>query len=100
MIRAVLMASVVVFAADAAAGQDACPARETVSEYLASEFHEEPIAMGLANNGGVIELYTSLDRTTWTIMITMPDGRSCMLAAGQAWESLPTIVAEVPEPGA
>lgn len=100
MTRAALMACLVVFAADVAVGQETCPTRETVSEYLAGEFQEAPIAMGLANNGGVIELYTSDDRTTWTIMITMPDGSSCMVAAGRAWESLPTVVAGTPDPEA
>jgi hypothetical protein len=45
--------------------------------------------MGLANNGGVIEVMRSPGNATFTIVITMPDGQSCMIAAGQSWESLP-----------
>ena len=80
--------------------QNACPERDLVTDYLASEFEETPIAMGMANNGGVIEVYSSVDRTTWTIMITMPDGTSCMIAAGQAWEALPMLAPVTVDPEA
>ena len=45
--------------------------------------------MGLANNGGVIEVLRATDQATFTIIIPMPDGISCMIAAGESWESLP-----------
>lgn len=38
-----------------------------------------------------IEVYASPDGT-WTIVTTRPDGMSCLMAAGQAWETLPLIV--------
>ncbi len=49
--------------------------------------------MGLANNGGVIEVLSSGSGNTWTIIITMPNGVTCLLAAGEGWESLPLIAA-------
>jgi hypothetical protein len=52
--------------------------------------------MGLANNGGVIEVLRSPDSATFTIVITMPDGQSCMIAAGQSWETLPRRLAGGP----
>jgi len=39
----------------------------------------------------VIELLHSNDRTTWTLIITMPDGMTCPIAAGQSWEALKTL---------
>ena len=42
--------------------------------------------MGMSTNGGLVELYTS-DTGTWTLMLTQPDGVSCLIAAGQNWES-------------
>jgi len=30
---------------------------------------------------------------TWTLVITQPNGVSCLIAAGQDWESLPKLVA-------
>ena len=41
--------------------------------------------MGLAKNGGVIELFSAEDGKIWTIIITMPDGKSRLIAAGEAW---------------
>ena len=47
---------------------------------------EEPIALGLANEGSVIEVLTSDGGSTWTIMISRPNGSSCLVAAGEGWE--------------
>lgn len=77
-------------AAAPAAGQQAdCAARDSILDYLAQEFAERPVAMGLANNGGVIEVLSDAAGTTWTILLTRPDGQSCLVAAGEGWESLP-----------
>ena len=34
----------------------------------------------------MIEVYSSDETGTWTILVTRPDGTSCLLAAGQRWE--------------
>lgn len=68
-----------------------CTQRAKVLAHLASDYREAPVAMGLANNGGVIEVLRSRDHATFTIIITMPDGIACMIAAGQSWESLPAL---------
>ena len=73
-------------------GQEMCPPRHEVEAYLASEYQERPVASGIANNGGVIEVFASDELGTWTIIITMPTGLSCMIAAGQDWEDRPIIV--------
>lgn len=75
-----------------AQAQQSCHPRETVVGYLQQEFQEEPVAMGIANNGGMIEVYTNDEQRTWTILITMPNGQTCMVAAGHGWESLPAIL--------
>ncbi len=77
-----------------ATAQNICTARAEVLGHLDSKFSEAPVAMGLANNGGVIEVLSSGTGTTWTIIITMPNGVTCLLAAGESWERLPLIAAE------
>lgn len=67
-----------------------CGARDTVLSFLSSKYSEKPVAMGLAANGGVIEVLTSRAGSTFTIIVTMPKGQSCMVAAGQGWELLET----------
>ncbi|MEQ8964842.1 MAG: hypothetical protein RID91_03370 [Azospirillaceae bacterium] len=73
----------------APAAEPDCAARDDVMDYLSKEFAEEPIAMGLANNGGMIEVLTGKDGRTFTILITMPGGETCLIAAGHGWEPLP-----------
>lgn len=87
---AVLLASGFALAADQTFAQaNPCTNRAAVIQQLSSEYSEDPVAMGLANNGGVIELLHSRDRATWTLIITMPDGTTCPIAAGENWERLP-----------
>lgn len=65
-----------------------CGARNTVLDYLSAKFEEKPIAMGIAANGSLIEVLSSTKGTTFTIIVTAPDGKTCMVAAGEGWEDL------------
>lgn len=69
-----------------------CHERTEALHYLRSNYDEQPVALGLANNGGVIEVLANPDGKTWTILITTPDGHTCPLASGVGWESLPHVV--------
>jgi hypothetical protein len=73
-----------------------CGQRKTVLNYLSSKYSEKPIAMGIAANGGLIEVLSSLEGTTFTIILTMPEGETCMVAAGESWENLPVELATKP----
>jgi len=42
--------------------------------------------MGIANYGGLVEILSSQSGTSWTIILTMPNGVTCMIAAGENWE--------------
>jgi hypothetical protein len=52
---------------------------------------EEPVALGVTNNGSLIEVLTSDDGSTWTMMISQPNGSSCLVAAGKGWEQLKPV---------
>ena len=80
-------------ASAAEVGPDGCSTRANVLHHLSNNYAEAPVAIGLAKNGGVIELLTSGEGNTWTIIITMPDGTSCMLAAGEDWEQVSQNIA-------
>ncbi len=67
--------------------------RDEVVEKLGDEYSEQPSAMGLASNGGVIELFTAPYGATWTLVLTMPDGLSRIIAAGEGWTAVPITVA-------
>ncbi len=59
---------------------------------------EAPVAMGVANNGAMIEVFAADDGITWTIVVTMPNRMSRIIAAGWNWsQKAPTItVKKVP----
>ena len=68
-------------------GATVCSSRDNFINELSSQHREKPIAMGLAVNGSVLEVLASKDGT-WTILITSPNGTSCVVAAGDSWEAL------------
>jgi hypothetical protein len=92
MLRTALALSTCLFLATtsaAVAQQPLCTERSEVVNQLSSQYSEAPVAMGIANNGGVVEILSSQTGTSWTIILTMPNGVTCMIAAGENWESLP-----------
>ncbi len=62
-----------------------CSARTDVLTQLKGNYAEKPRAMGLASNGFVVEVLSSEDGT-WTIIITQPDGLTCLMATGKHWQ--------------
>jgi len=69
-------------------GQALCGDRDDIISRLESGYKESATGFGLAGNGGVVELYTS-KKGSWTLLMTQPNGMSCLIAAGENWESLP-----------
>ncbi len=54
-------------------------------EWLAANFREAPVALGVTGGGDLVEVMASQDGQTWTIVVTSARGRSCLLAAGEGW---------------
>lgn len=73
-------------AAPARAQRAACAERAMVVERLADRYGETLRSMGLRGSS-VVEVYSSDETGTWTILITAPNGWACVLAAGQMWEA-------------
>jgi hypothetical protein len=72
----------------ATAQQLPCGNRDDMVESLFSQYREQPRAMGIANHTAIIEVFTS-KTGTWTILLTRPDGASCIVSAGEDWEEIP-----------
>lgn len=87
--KAFLLASILLCATSAAHAQQACATREAMLEKLAKDFDEAPAAVGMTANGDfLLELLTSHDGASWTLMISDTNGRSCLVAAGKDWQFL------------
>lgn len=65
-----------------------CGPRELVVARLAEKFKESRQSMGLGANNQVMELFASDETGSWTITVTMPNGLTCLVASGQAFEPL------------
>lgn len=75
----------------------ACVKRVDLIKHLSAKYHEAPAAVGLADNGSLLEVFASKSGETWTVTVTMPNGISCMVATGQNWQDLPRV-AQAEEP--
>ena len=71
-----------------ASAQSVCTTHPEIAKQLKSRHSEAPVAIGLADNAGVIEVFSTGDGSTWTMVLTLPDGMSCVMATGEAWEHL------------
>lgn len=67
-----------------------CGPREKVLAALAKDYHETPLAAGIASNHlQVVEILASDDGQSWTILLSKPDGTSCIVADGEDWQAMP-----------
>lgn len=76
-----------------AAAQLACAERPKVLEQLADRYQESPVAVGVSNSGDVVEVLTAPAGDSWTILVTMPNGTSCVVAVGEDWQPVPQTTA-------
>ncbi len=77
-----------------AQAQPQCNNRDNVLELLAKKYQETPIAAGVTNTGGLVEVLSDHKSGTWTIIVTTPQGMSCLVAAGEGWRNMEPISLE------
>ncbi len=77
-----------------ARAQSLCNDRSVLVDGLKNGYSEEPIFIGLVSNSSVIEVFAS-EKGTFTIIVTLPSGASCIVTTGQEWQALPLRKAEV-----
>lgn len=70
-----------------AAGRNCAP-RDTVVDRLAEGYGETRRSIGLGANNAVMEVFASDETGTWTITVTLPNGMTCLVASGQAFETM------------
>lgn len=68
-----------------APSQARCQPRPALLALLAERYGEAPIAGGIARNGALVEVLATPDGRTWSVMVTGPRGRSCLVVAGDDW---------------
>lgn len=80
--------------ATAVSAEPNCGPRAAVIAHLSDNFGESRQSIGLGQEGRVVEVFASIETGSWTITVTLPNGMTCLVAAGSAFEQL----AEAPIP--
>jgi len=61
-----------------------CAEREAIVAKL-TNYKEEAEAIGLNKDGTLLEVFVS-PQGTWTVLLSSPQGQSCIAAIGEAWQ--------------
>ena len=78
-----------IFAANpAVANPTNCAQRTEMVEKLKIRFGESRQSIGLTPGGQALELFAHPEKGTWTILLTLPNGTSCMMASGHAYQAV------------
>ncbi len=89
MIALSFSVGMMLFAADHAHAQTAnCAPHDVIVERLADRFGESRQSIGLSSNNAVVEVFAALTTGTWTIALTQPGGPTCLVASGEAFQTL------------
>jgi hypothetical protein len=68
-----------------------CAPRDSVLAFLQDELGQTRRNQGHAGGGARMETYAN-DAGDWTVIVSLPDGRACLLAAGEAFDPAPSPV--------
>ena len=82
-------------AAQAASPAPQCGAREAVLDRLSSKYDEHPVSIGVTATGSLLEVLASPEGT-WTIIVTVPGGPTCLVSSGEGWHNAPVQIAQDP----
>lgn len=76
-----------------AEAQTSCGQRDKIIAKLQLTYGESRAGAGLNGTSSIIEVWASAETGTWTILMSRPDGISCVMASGENWEHLPLTAA-------
>ncbi len=68
-----------------------CAPREALLKSLSKNYQEAPVNMGVTSTGSLIEILAS-PSGSWTILVTVPGGPTCMVSSGEGWRDVPVQV--------
>ena len=74
-----------------------CGPRADLLKQLSSKCRESPVAIGVADNGSLLEVLASTDGATWTALVSRANGYSCVVMSGEDWQSrAPQLMVRLP----
>lgn len=73
------------FLAAPADARVACNTRDEVVKALGQQFGEVPVVRGITQSGQLMEMFAS-GEGTWTLILSLPTGQSCLIANGEDFD--------------
>lgn len=80
-----------------AAAQMVCGERDNIVKALRTIHKERNTAIGITESGALVELFTAKSRS-WTLLVTVPGGPTCLLNSGQYWDTWRAIAEPEKQP--
>lgn len=68
-----------------ASAKAACFDRGDLIANLETKYGETFAGGGLQNQESIMEVWSSSEKGTWTVLMTRADGKSCIVATGTNW---------------
>ena len=95
LVAALAAAITVLLQSGSATALGPCEQRDNLIAALAERYREVPIALGVTNGGSLVEVLQNRTSETWTLIVTSPQGISCLVFSGDGWRE-PTRTAAKP----
>jgi hypothetical protein len=94
IIFSLIAAAALFVSASSAKAEQFCAPRDRALIQLEKQFEEKVFGRGLAANGKrMIELFVS-ESSSWTMLVSDPNGLSCIMANGEDWVGLTVLVGD------
>ena len=75
------------------AGAIICGGHNDLVAGLAQAFQQKQLGYGVVGQSAIVEIYVSASGT-WSMLVTDVQGRSCIFATGEGWESTAIAAAQ------
>ena len=76
-----------------------CAPRDVIVERLKSGYGEGPAGIGLQSTGHLFEVWAAPTTGTWTIVMSLANGSTCIVATGTDWQQLDPAEVAMGVPG-
>ncbi len=94
VLSAIVIASALLLSAQPANAQQVCAPHEKATLHIEEKFDEQVVGRGLTPNGkAMFELFVS-ESGSWTVLVSDPSGRSCVVAIGENWQHITLLVGD------
>ena len=94
VLSAIVIASALLLSAQPANAQQVCAPHEKATLQLEEKFDEQVVGRGLTPSGkAMFEVFVG-ESGSWTVLVSDPSGRSCVVASGESWQRIPLLVGD------